>query len=94
MKGLGNGIALQYFIFNFRQNGVAGLTCEPVLSTKWFVTMHCVQSPYFDLTCFQYDLVSRPHGAGFKKYFHAEYLNGSIFVNLGCVKGQIVIFLA
>ena len=94
MKGLGNGIALQHFNFNLQHIADAGGTCEPVLSTKWFVTMHCVRSSYFDLTCFQYDLVSRPHGAGFKKYFHAEYLNGSIFVNLGCVKEQIVIFLA
>ena len=34
MKGNWIGIARQYFVFDFRQNTVAGLTCEPVLSTK------------------------------------------------------------
>ena len=35
MKGIGNGIARQYFIFNFQQIAEAGWACEPVLSAKW-----------------------------------------------------------
>ena len=34
MKGYWIGIARQYFLFNFRQNTVAGLACETVLSAK------------------------------------------------------------
>ena len=34
MKGYWIGIARQYFLFNLRQNSVAGLVCEPVLSAK------------------------------------------------------------
>ena len=34
MKVYWIGIARQYFLFNLRQNSVAGLACEPVLSAK------------------------------------------------------------